>query len=140
MTHIRFIIVSHKLEEKLYFYYYNFNIRMNLNVPIEILFDNIKISDNLITCQINSFVSIINCFFKEVFNNNNYIINFTSFSIESKDILFRKKSEISADDNINQIKSTKSSNNKYFFASACQVNLSLIVSLMIFLKMIHIME
>ena len=69
------------------FYYYNFTLKNDIKNPIGISFDNFEINNNKISCQINSYLSIIKCFFHEIIDNKKYIST-ASFLIKDMNIIF----------------------------------------------------
>ena len=111
---ISFIIVNHSQSKKLIFYYYDLSYIENINDPKKIEFDEINIKKNIVSCQINSHLSIIKCFYSEYLNSKNYI-SIITFSINEMEIVKLNKLEEKEQNNINQIKSARSFNNKFFF-------------------------
>jgi hypothetical protein len=111
---ISFIIVNHSQSKKLIFYYYDLSYIDTINDPKKIEFDEINIKKNIVSCQINSHLSIIKCFYSEYLNSKNYI-SIITFSINEMEIVKLNKLEEKEQNNINQIKSARSFNNKFFF-------------------------
>ena len=98
------------------FYYYNFTLKNDIIAHIEISFDNFEINNNnKISCQINSYLSTIKCFFHDIIDNKKYIST-ASFLIQDMNIIFDGISHFETDNsaNINQLKTAKSVNNKFF--------------------------
>ena len=114
-NNLSFIFVYQNEAPELIFYYYNFTLKDDINKPIEISFENFQVKDNKISCQINSYLSIIKCFYHEIIGSKKYIST-ASFLIKDMNITFDGKSSFETDNSttINQLKSTKSDNNKFF--------------------------
>ena len=60
------IFVFYNDASKLIFHFYSFSLTDGINEPIEISFDNIKIKNYKISCQIDSYLSMIRCFYHEI--------------------------------------------------------------------------
>ena len=110
------LVLSKKNTANLNFYYYDYNINdKNIELKKEILYYNLMITSNKINCQINSFLSYINCFSYYKNNNIQYLIS-TIFSIDEDnlDIIKKDRYNYILDNMVNEIKSVLSSNNKFF--------------------------
>ena len=115
-NNLSLIFVCHNNEHsKLIFYYYNFNLKDDMNEPMEISFENFIVKNNKISCQINSYLSIIKCFYHEIIESKKYIST-ASFLIKDMNITYDGVSNFETNNSakINQLKSTKSYNNKFF--------------------------
>ena len=109
------IFVFYNNASKLIFYFYNFSLTDGINEPIEISFDNIKIKNYKISCQIDSYLSMIRCFYHELINDKKYISTAT-FLIKDRNITLDGISNFKANNSavIKSIKTAKSNNNNYF--------------------------
>ena len=85
-NNLSFIFVCWKESPKLIFYYYNFTLNDDINNPIEISFENFIVKNNKISCQINSYLSIIKCFYHEIIESKKYIST-ASFLIKDMKII-----------------------------------------------------
>ena len=69
-----FIVLYKKGTKTLNFYCYDFNnANKILNKLYQESFDNVNITDDKINCQINAYLSYINCFYYYKINNQNYL-------------------------------------------------------------------
>ena len=112
-NNISFILVDNHERRKLNFYYYNFSLKKSPQVPKEILIENINIKNNMVRCQIISYLSFIKCFYYDKIDNQNYFCS-AIFSIENNDIFLKEIYNMSIVNKINQIKLQMSYNNKFF--------------------------
>ena len=110
---ISFIIVCVKENSKLIFYFYNFSLNEKIDNPKEINFNEINFANKLVSCQINSYLSFIKCFYYDKIDNQNYFCS-AIFSIENNDIFLKEIYNMSIVNKINQIKLQMSYNNKFF--------------------------
>ena len=109
--YICFIIVLYN-DPKLCFYYYKLPIKDNIIRKNEISFDINSVEDYNIKCQINSYLSYINCFYCP--NDNKTAIFSTKFLIEDMNIIKNENSIYTFEDYVNVVESALSFNNKFF--------------------------
>ena len=98
------------------FYYYDLNINnMKIVFKKESAFYSLMITSNRINCQIDSYLSYINCFSYYTNDNNKFLIS-TIFSIDENnfDIKNKETYNYTLDNIVNEIKSVLSFNNKFF--------------------------
>ena len=113
-------VLSKKKATNLNFYYYYFNRNDNkIELKKESPFNNIMVKNNKINCQINSYLSNINCFSYYTNDNKEYLIS-TIFSVDEDNIDIKNKEtyNYTLDDEVNDIKSVLSFNNKFFICSS----------------------
>ena len=111
-NNISFILTYNKEKSKLSFYYYNFFLKENVITPKIINIIDMNIIDNMISCQIYSYLSVIKCFYYNNTNHKNYLSS-KKFIIENMNIIKDEKSDksLGIEYSISQIKSVISYNN-----------------------------
>ena len=112
---LSFIFVfSNSANLNFYYYDYNFN-NKKIELKNESAFYNLMITSNRINCQINSYLSYINCFSYYTNDNNKYLLS-TIFSIDENnlDIIKQDTYNYTLGKIVNEIKSVLSFNNKFF--------------------------
>ena len=112
-NNIYFIISIYK-DSHLKFYKYYFSIRDNIvNKSLEFDFPLTNIASGKIDCQINSYLSYINCYYS--LNNNKFYLLSTRFLIEDMKIIINQTTNYTLANCVNNtIKSALSFNNKFF--------------------------
>ena len=87
-------VLSKKKATNLNFYYYYFNRNDNkIELKKESPFNNIMVKNNKINCQINSYLSNINCFSYYTNDNKEYLIS-TIFSVDEDKLILKTKRHI----------------------------------------------
>ena len=117
---VLFLFYQKRKKTNLNFYYYYFNRNDNkIELKKESPFNNIMVKNNKINCQINSYLSNINCFSYYTNDNKEYLIS-TIFSVDEDNIDIKNKEtyNYTLDDEVNEIKSVLSFNNKFFICSS----------------------
>ena len=117
--YLNFFIASSENPSKITLYSYNyFPLSQNINGPEKIIFDNIKITDHLLRCLINSPLNYIVCFYYEKVNKLNYL---KSVQIEIKEMKSVNKISFKTEAAIKQIKFVMSINNDIFICILLQL-------------------
>ena len=112
-SNISFIIALNKDITNLFFYFYNFNKNEGINEPKIILFKNMNIQNKMIRCQINSYSTIIICFYYSKINTKNFFVS-TIFLIKEMNLYIDKEINITESSQIKQIKLVISNNDTLF--------------------------
>lgn len=120
---LRFIIVSYK-NPKLYFYYYNLHIKNNIIKVNEKSFNIGSINKLQLNCQINFYLSYINCFY--CLKSNLKLLLSTKFVIEDINIIMEQTNNYTLADSANVIRSASSINNKFFVCISSGTNKTMI--------------
>ena len=134
-NNISFIIAFNSNTTHLIFYFYNFNLTKDLiEQPKQIIFNDMNIQNKMIRCQINSYSTLIICFYYSILNNETNFNLFVStiFQIENLD-LFKEKNYIRTVSNeINEIK-VATSNNSNFFVCFLDYYTAIVLLMMIYM-------
>ena len=124
-NNICFIIVFNNDNANLYFYYYYFNFDGDITKVREINFNDMKIQNKMIRCQINSYSTFIMCFYYSIVNSLNYLIS-QIFNMKDMNLEKGISSNFSVLNEINQIKFAISYNDRFF---VCFSNISVPICL-----------
>ena len=124
-NNICFIIVFNNDNANLYFYYYYFNFDGDITKVKEINFNDMKIQNKMIRCQINSYSTFIMCFYYSIDNSRNYLIS-QIFNMKDMNLEKGISSNFRVLNEINQIKFAISNNDRFF---VCFSNISVPICL-----------
>ena len=130
-NNISFIIAFNSNTTHLIFYFYNFNLTKDLiEQPKQIIFNDMNIQNKMIRCQINSYSTLIICFYYSILNNETNFNLFVStiFQIENLDLFKKKNYARTVSNEINEIKVATSNNSNFFvcfldyYTAICLIN------------------